>query len=82
VLSSTGGFLKANNFPAVLHGRRGFSPVHTLPDVIRFLVKYYKNMAEITTAIGQATILFGVMATLAITVTGFFVGRAWLNRVK
>jgi hypothetical protein len=39
-------------------------------------------MVEITTAIGTATTLFGVVAALAITVTGFFIGRAWLNRVK
>lgn len=39
-------------------------------------------MAEITTALGTATTLFGVVVTLAVLVTGFFVGRSWLNRVK
>jgi len=39
-------------------------------------------MSQITTALGTATTLFGVVATLAVLVTGFFVGRAWLNRVK
>ena len=39
-------------------------------------------MEEITTALGTATTLFGVVVTLAVLVTGFFVGRAWLNRVK
>lgn len=39
-------------------------------------------MAEITTALGTATTLFGVVVTLAVLVTGFFVGRSWLRRVK
>lgn len=39
-------------------------------------------MAEITTALGTATTLFGVVTTLAVLVTGFFVGRSWLRRVK
>jgi len=38
-------------------------------------------MAEITTALGTATTLFGVVTTLAVLVTGFFVGRRWLRRV-
>jgi len=39
-------------------------------------------MTAITTALGTATTLFGVVTTLAILVTGFFVGRAWFRRVK
>lgn len=39
-------------------------------------------MSEITSALGTATTLFGVASTLAILVTGFFVGRSWLRRVK
>jgi len=39
-------------------------------------------MAEITTALGTATTLFAAVAVLAITVTGFFVGRAWLRKVS
>lgn len=39
-------------------------------------------MAEITTALGTATTLFGVVVTLAVLVTGFFVGRSWMRRVK
>jgi hypothetical protein len=39
-------------------------------------------MADITTALGTATTLFGVVVTLAVLVTGFFVGRSWLRRVK
>lgn len=39
-------------------------------------------MAEITTALGTATTLFGVVVTLAVLVTGFFVGRSWLRKVK
>jgi len=38
-------------------------------------------MTEITAALGDATTLFGVAATLAVTVTGFFLGRKWLRRV-
>jgi hypothetical protein len=38
-------------------------------------------MDDITTALGTATTLFGVVATLAILVTGFFVGRRWFKRV-
>lgn len=39
-------------------------------------------MPEITSALGDATTLFGVVTTLAVLVTGFFVGRSWLRRVK
>lgn len=39
-------------------------------------------MTEITTALGTATTLFGVVATLAVLVTGFFVGRSWMRRAK
>jgi len=38
-------------------------------------------MSEITTALGTATTLFGVVTTLAVLVTGFFVGRRWFRRV-
>jgi len=38
-------------------------------------------MSEITDALGDATTLFGVVVTLAVLVTGFFKGRAWLKRV-
>lgn len=38
-------------------------------------------MTEITDALGDATTLFGVVVVLAVTVTGFFKGRAWLKRV-
>jgi hypothetical protein len=38
-------------------------------------------MTEITTMIGEATTLFGVVVALAVTVTGFFIGRRWLSRV-
>jgi len=39
-------------------------------------------MSEITDALTDATTLFGVVSTLAVLVTGFFVGRSWLRRVK
>lgn len=39
-------------------------------------------MSEITTALGTATTLFGAVMTLSVLVTGFFVGRSWLRRVK
>lgn len=39
-------------------------------------------MSNITTALGTATTLFGVVMTLGVLVTGFFVGRSWLRRVK
>jgi len=38
-------------------------------------------MSQITTALGTATTLFGVVITLAVLVTGFFVGRRWFKRV-
>jgi len=38
-------------------------------------------MSEITTALGTATTLFGVVVTLAVTVVGFFKGRAWFKRL-
>ena len=38
-------------------------------------------MAEITTALGTGTILFAAVAALAITVTGFFLGRRWLAKI-
>jgi len=38
-------------------------------------------MSDITTALGTATTLFGVVTTLAVLVTGFFKGRAWFKRV-
>ena len=38
-------------------------------------------MTEITTALGTATTLFGVVVVLAVLVTGFFVGRKWFKRV-
>jgi len=38
-------------------------------------------MTQITTALGTATTLFGVVITLAVLVTGFFVGRRWLRKV-
>lgn len=38
-------------------------------------------MAEITTMLTDATTLFGLVATLAVLVTGFFIGRKWIKRV-
>jgi len=38
-------------------------------------------MTEITSALGDATTLFGVVVVLAVTVVGFFKGRAWLKKV-
>jgi hypothetical protein len=38
-------------------------------------------MSQITTALGTATTLFGVVVVLAVTVVGFFKGRAWLKKV-
>lgn len=38
-------------------------------------------MSEITTALGTATTLFGVVVVLSVLVTGFFVGRKWFKRV-
>lgn len=39
------------------------------------------ELAEITAAFGSLTTLFGVFVTLAVTVTGFLVGRRWLRKV-
>ena len=39
------------------------------------------TMSDITAALGDATTLFGVVVTLAVLVTGFFVGRRWFKRV-
>lgn len=38
-------------------------------------------MTEITEAIADATTLFGVVVVLAVSVVGFFKGRAWLRKV-
>lgn len=38
-------------------------------------------MDEITAALTEATTLFGLVVVLAVTVTGFFKGRAWLRKV-
>jgi hypothetical protein len=38
-------------------------------------------MDEITATLTEATTLFGLIVTLAVLVTGFFKGRAWLKRV-
>jgi len=38
-------------------------------------------MASITTAIATATTLFGVVVVLAVTVVGFFKGRALFKRL-
>jgi len=38
-------------------------------------------MDEITAALADATTLFGVVVVLAVTVVGFFKGRAWLKKV-
>lgn len=37
-------------------------------------------MSEITTMLGGLTTLFAGVATLAVLVTGFFVGRKWVKR--
>lgn len=39
-------------------------------------------MTEITAAVTEYTTAFGVVVVLAIAITGFFVGRAWLKRLK
>jgi len=36
-------------------------------------------MSEITTILGTATTLFGAVTILAVLVTGFLLGRRWLN---
>lgn len=38
-------------------------------------------MSQITTAVAAAATLFQAIAVLGILVTGFFLGRSWLNRV-
>jgi uncharacterized protein YneF (UPF0154 family) len=38
-------------------------------------------MDSITAALATATTLFAVVSTLAILVTGFFVGRQWFKKV-
>jgi hypothetical protein len=38
-------------------------------------------MAEITTALGTLTTLFGVVVVLAVTVVGFFKGRSWMKQI-
>jgi len=38
-------------------------------------------MSDITTAVGVATTLFGVIVVLAVSVVGFFKGRAWFKRL-
>jgi len=38
-------------------------------------------MTQITTALGSLTTLFGVVVVLAVTVVGFFKGRAWLKKI-
>jgi len=38
-------------------------------------------MSQITTAIASATTLFGVVVVLAVTVVGFFKGRAWFKKL-
>jgi len=38
-------------------------------------------MSQITSALGDATTLFGVVVVLAVTVVGFFKGRSWLKKV-
>jgi len=38
-------------------------------------------MSEITTALGTATTLFGVVVVLAVTVVGFIKGRQWFRKL-
>jgi len=38
-------------------------------------------MTEITTALSTATTLFGAVVVLAVTVVGFFKGRAWFKKL-
>jgi hypothetical protein len=38
-------------------------------------------MSDITTMVGDATTLFGVIVVLAVSVTGFFLGRKWVKRI-
>ena len=39
-------------------------------------------MTDITAAVAEYTTAFGVVVVLALTITGFTVGRAWLRRLK
>jgi len=39
-------------------------------------------MTEIVDAIADYTTAFGGIVTLALLITGFFVGRSWLKRLK
>jgi hypothetical protein len=39
-------------------------------------------MDEITAAVAEYTTAFGVVVVLALVITGFTVGRAWLKRLK
>jgi len=38
-------------------------------------------MDAITDALTEATTLFGLVSTLGVLVTGYFVGRRWFKRV-
>lgn len=38
-------------------------------------------MADITSMLTDATTLFGVVVVLAVSVTGFFLGRKWIKRL-
>jgi len=38
-------------------------------------------MSSITTALGTATTLFAAVVVLAVSVVGFFKGRAWFKRL-
>ncbi len=38
-------------------------------------------MSDITTMVADATTLFGVIVVLAVSVTGFFLGRKWIKRI-
>lgn len=38
-------------------------------------------MTEITEMLADATTLFGAVVVLAVTVTGFFLGRKWIKRI-
>lgn len=37
-------------------------------------------MNSVNSALDSATVLFGLVMVLCVTVTGFFVGRVWLRR--
>jgi len=38
-------------------------------------------MSEITDMLADATTLFGAVVVLAVTITGFFLGRKWIKKV-